>query len=416
MVQGGEAVRHQAGLTLTPIAPAAREPVLDALRGFAILGILLVNIEAMRDPGWLELLGSGAVAESGTWDGVVRFAIGWLAAAKFLSSLAILFGVGAALIAARSLNRGESPRPVLARRYAWLMVVGIAHMLLFPGDILFLYGLTGLALLPFVRLGAVAASCWSAAFFALYGAITVPILMSAGPPVDTPDADSFGLPAQALHAEAIAALTTGSLGDMVAAHVSQALFLQPLQLFVLPWVLALFLFGFAVTRAGIVSAPSAHRTLLERGAWLGLAVGLPANFALGFSGPLPGWGPIAADEPAWLTHLTTFGLTAGAPILAVGYLCVLSLMYSKRGTPGPLAAVGRMALTAYLLESALALAAFGGLRLYDTLTTASSLLVVAAIWATLLAFCPLWLRYFRLGPAEWLWRSLTYCRVQPMRR
>src|SRR6185436_12361401 len=106
----------------------------------------------MRGPDWLVLVSGGAVAASGAWDTIVRFAIGWFATGKFLSSLAILFGVGAALIAARSLRAGESPPPLLARRYAWLMVLGIAHMPIFPGDILFLYGLTGLALLAFVKL------------------------------------------------------------------------------------------------------------------------------------------------------------------------------------------------------------------------------------------------------------------------
>src|SRR5687767_812406 len=131
---------------MNPITPPEREPILDVLRGFAILGILLINIEVMRGPDWLILINGGAVDAAGPWDRTVRFALGWLATAKFLSSLAILFGVGAALIAGRSLRAGESPRALLTRRYACLMVFGFGHMFLFPGDILFLYGLTGLLL------------------------------------------------------------------------------------------------------------------------------------------------------------------------------------------------------------------------------------------------------------------------------
>jgi uncharacterized protein len=414
VVTGGQARGNQARLILTPIAPAEREPVLDALRGFAILGILLVNIEAMRSPSWLDLLGGFAVAEAGVWNNLVRFTIGWLAAAKFLSSLAILFGVGAALIASRALERGESPHALLARRYLWMLPFGLAHMLLFPGDILFLYGLTGLALLPFVRLGVVAALSWSAALLVFYGAIAFPILTTPAPAVDSAETESAEAVTQPLHAQALAALNDGSLTDMLSAHASQALFFQPLQLAVLPWILALFLFGFAIARAGILSDLAAHRSTLRIGAVLGLALGLPANFALGFYGPLPGWGPAPADEPAWLTTWTNVVLIAGSPVLAVGYLCTIALVCMRRGTPGPLEAVGRMALTAYILESALVLAAFGGLRLYDKLTTASALLVVAGIWALLLIFCPLWLRRFRMGPVEWLWRSLTYGRPQPL--
>jgi uncharacterized protein len=104
----------------------------------------------------------------------------------------------------------------------------------------------------------------------------------------------------------------------------------------------------------------------------------------------------------------------GEPVLAVGYLCALALVCLRRGPIYPLAAVGRMALTAYLLQSALALAVFGGLHYYDRLSSTAVALVAVGIWAVLLVVCPLWLRRFALGPAEWLWRSLTYGRVQTL--
>lgn len=400
---------------MNPIAPPEREPILDVLRGFAILGILLVNIEAMRGPGWLVMLSGGEVSAAGPWDTVVRFAIGWLATGKFLSSLAILFGIGAALIAARSLRAGESPRPLLARRYAWLMVLGIAHMLLFPGDILFLYGLTGLALLVFARLRTRALFGWSAAIYAAYVAMAMRFLAAVPQSGGESGAESFDSPLHELPAEAVAALTSGSYGDIFAAHASQAVWLQSLQLSALPWILALLLFGFAVARSGMLNDLEAHRALLRRGAWIGLGVGLPVNVVLGFGGPLSGWGLPPETQPAWITNWELFAQLIGESVLAVGYLCALSLLCLRRGAIRPLAAVGRMALTAYLLQSALALAVFGGLRLYDQLSTAAALLVVAGIWTALLIFCPLWLRWFQLGPVEWLWRSLAYGRAPAMR-
>ena len=357
------------------------------LRGFAILGILIVNMEVMRGSAWLEQLDSGAVvAQPGPLERIAGFAIGWLAAGKFLSSLAILFGVGAALIAARSLRADESPRPLLARRYIWLMAIGGGHMFVYPGDILFLYGATGLALLVFVKMRPLTALGWSLLLLAAYNALDFSILMNA-------------------------ALAADAFSDVLADHATQALYLQPLQFVVLPWVLGLFLLGYAVARAGIANDLASHRTMLKYGAGLGLAIGLPANFALGFAGPLPGWGPISPDEPAWVTGWTTFGLTLGAPILAVGYLCALALLCLRYGAPDRLAAVGRMALTAYLLESVLAVIVFRGFGLYDRLTTASAMIVVAGIWMVLLVLCPLWLRRFRMGPVEWLWRSLAYGRA-----
>lgn len=393
---------------------------MDGLRGFAILGILLVNIEVMRGSDWLVLTAGSATGALDLSDAFVQFTVGWLATAKFISSLAILFGVGAGLIAARSLRNGESPRPILARRYLWLAAFGAVHMLVFPGDILFLYGLTGFALLAFVTLHIPLLFAASGALLLLFSALgisfTAAVSRAESASAVASGDTSYAASMETLREQAIAAFSNGSLADIISAQISQSLVLQPAQIFVLPWILALFLFGYGVARAGIANHLEAYRPLLKRGAWIGLAAGLPANLGLGFFGTLAGFGARPQLESMWLTYWADFGQTLGAPLLAIGYLCALSLRFLDRGTPSALAAVGRMALTAYLLQSVLALAAFGGLRLYDRLSSTSALLVVAAIWGTLFLICPWWLRHFQMGPAEWLWRSLTYGYRQPLRR
>lgn len=406
-------------MSLSPTPPAEREPILDTLRGFAILGILLVNIEVMRGPDWLTLLDDGpAPAPSGLIDTVARFAIGWLATGKFVSILAILFGAGAALIAGRALRAGDSPRGPLARRYAWLCVFGIAHMLLlYPGDILFVYGVTGMLLLGFVTLRVRALLMWAAIILATYSTLGLQYVSRAlhAGHTEPGSADSYAMPGDDPRAEAIAAYTTGSYGDIVSAHTWHALLLQSGQLFALASILALFLVGYAIGRAGILTRLGAHRTLLTRGAWLGLGIGLPVNLVFGFLGPLGGFSGPAAGEPLWFTRWAIVAQVFGQPVLGLGYLCTLSLFCLRRGAIDSLAAVGRMALTAYLLQSALTLALIVQLQLYDGLTTASALLVVAGVWCALLVICPLWLRWFAMGPLEWLWRSLAYRRFQPMR-
>lgn len=406
---------------MNPTAPSEREPILDALRGFAILGILLVNVEVMRGPEWLIRLGGESLEPpEALIDRLAQFVVGWLAAGKFVSSLAFLFGIGAALIASRALQAGRSPRPLLARRYVWLMAFGLAHMLIYPGDILFLYGVTGIALLFFVRLRVRTLLLWAAAILAAYSALGVSYLASmaeAHAAVGDMEAAAEGLGelAHTHYSEALAAYGTGTPGDIAAVHVAHALLLQGMQFLGLPWILALFLFGYAAGRAGVVNDLRAHRGLLRGGAWLGLGFGLPLNIGLGLAGPLANWGPPPSTEPLWVTQWALIGDLIGEPVLALGYLCALALVCLSRGAISPLAAVGRMALSAYLAQSALALCVFGGLRYYDQLSAATALLVVTSIWALLLVACPLWLRAFRLGPVEWLWRSLTYGRVQPMR-
>lgn len=406
---------------MNPITSAEREPVLDALRGFAVLGILLINIEVMRSPDWFIMLSGEVITRSDSLlDAIVRFAIGWLATGKFVSSLSILFGIGAALIAARALRDGKSPRPLLARRYVSLMVFGIAHMLLYPGDILFVYGVTGICLLPFVMLRVPALMAWALGLFIAFNSLDVLHLMSmttleAAPYVDAAPAEMSDSTVNERRAATIAAFTQGSYLDIVPVHLWQALLLQSLQLSALPWILSLFLLGYATARAGVLSDLNAHRTALRAGALIGLGIGLPANIGVGLGGPLAGWGPTPAGEPLWITQWQTLGFVLGEPLLAIGYLCALVLLFLKRGAPARLVAVGRMTLTAYVAQSVLALSVFAGLRLYDQLTSATALLTVILIWCVLLVACPLWLRHFQIGPAEWLWRTLTYGRVQPLR-
>jgi len=400
---------------LNPVAPTEREPILDALRGFAILGILLVNIEIMRGPDWLVLTRGGTVAAGHLIDRIAQFAIGWLAAGKFISSLAILFGVGAALIVQRAVARGAPARPLLARRYVWLMVFGIAHMLIYPGDVLFVYGVAGFMLLPVIALPLSSMLRLSIVLMTVF--VAVALLLSVSLAGALPDAGevpvtSFDETIDRLLAETVAAYASGSAAEIAAVHVSHALLLQEGQFYMLPWIFALFLFGFAAGQAGIARDVRGWAPLLRRGAILGLSLGLPLNLGLGYGGPLSGYG--GYSDPLWITLWIASAQLAGAPILAVGYLCALAFYFLRHGVIRPLAAVGRMALTAYILESALALGFFGGLGLYGLLSTSSALLIVAAIWATLLVACPLWLRRFQLGPLEWLWRSLTYGRMQSL--
>jgi uncharacterized protein len=413
-----------------PTVGTTREPVLDALRGGALLGILLVNIHLLRGPDIWRIIAGETVQPTGTADRVAAALTGWLVAGKFISSFALLFGVGAALIAGRAAAAGRSPRPLLARRYGWLMLFGVTHMvLLFPGDILFLYGLAGLLLLLFLDARPATLVAWAASLVGAMSALAALLAVGGatlgGAGATTGSTSAGAPPAGSVAAfvadradQAAEAFATGSYLDVVAANAWQALFVQSSQLFTLPWILALFLVGYLVGRAGWIADLSQQRPALRRIALVGLAVGLPLNLPLLASGPLGSDGPFAdavATGPL-LALAVTVAQFVGAPVLAAGYLAAAALLFLRTGAPRPLAAVGRMALTGYLLHSLLALVAFAGFGLYGRTSVAGSLLVVVGIWTLLLVACPLWLRSFRFGPAEWLWRTLTYGRAPPFRR
>jgi uncharacterized protein len=402
-----------------PTSGRAREPILDVCRGFALLGILLINVELMRGPDIYAAF-TGDTPEVSGADGVVGFLTGWLAAGKFLSSFAIMFGLGAALIAGKPWAAGRSPRRLLARRYAFLIVLGLAHMfLLFSGDILFAYGIAGLVLLVFSDVKIRAALWWAGGILGVLLVLGVGFtaLMGALPesPADDPVAASMEQLFGERAADAVTARQDGTYLDVVVANAWEALFIQTSQLIVLPWVVALFLFGFAVGRTGIIQDLPAHRDHLRRAVRVALPLGLLLNLPNGFLGPLAmgaGMQPDAGADP--VVVLSTAAQIVGAPILAVGYLGAVALLSLRLGVFRPLAAVGRMALTAYLLQSALALIAFAGFGLYGRLGTAEAMLVVVAVWGVLLVVCPLWLRRFEFGPAEWIWRAWTY-RSSPAR-
>ena len=405
---------------VAPTAPTQREPVLDVLRGFAMLGILLINIEYMRGSD-VYLAFIGDTTPSGLIDRITQFGMGWLAAGKFVASFAILFGIGAALIAGRALRAGHSPRRLLARRYGLLIGFGLAHMvLLFPGDILFLYGLTGLVLLAFVHVRARTALWWAAGLLAVstlfFVAATAGTAFAPEPDPDDPAVVANIELFLDQQEQAVAAYTEGSYAEVIGVQAVQAGIMQVGQLIMLPWVLALFLIGVAVVRSGVLDDLAGHRRFLRRTALIGLGVGLPTNLLLGQLGPLWGGATLqpGGESPGLLMAAAAVQLL-GAPLLASGYLAAVALLALRFGASRHLVGIGRMALSAYLLQSLLALLVFAGLGWYDRLGSAQALLVVAGIWAVLLVACPAWMRHFRYGPAEWLWRSLTYGARQPLR-
>lgn len=204
--------------------------------------------------------------------------------------------------------------------------------------------------------------------------------------------------------------------DVAQAMVGRAgdyLLRLPLLLTRLPAVLAMMLLGFCVGKLGLLRDVEAHLPLLRRARAWGLGAGLlfSALVTLAYTG-LP---PFAA-----LTALGLNQVLAG-PVLAIGYAATFVLLARRPGVGrllAPLASYGRTALTSYLLQSALCgLLFYGyGLGLVGQVGSLAALLIAVALNGLLIALSGLWLRHFAIGPAEWLWRSLTAGRAQTLRR
>jgi uncharacterized protein len=187
---------------------------------------------------------------------------------------------------------------------------------------------------------------------------------------------------------------------------------------VLARILACFLFGFWLWRRRVFQRPEEHRERLRRWWPWFLAVGLAGN--LGYAGISAVYAP-DLSEPTALGAAMWFSSAVGVPALSLFYGSAVLLMFQApalRGLFAPFCAVGRTALTNYLLQSAVCIWIFYGFGLgyFGRVRPPAGLVLAAGIYAGQVGLSALWLRAFRYGPAEWLWRSLTYGASQPMRR
>lgn len=398
-----------------PITTTERVDALDVVRGFAILGILLVNILLFAGPSDLRPGGyEGA-------DLVLRGLVGVFAETKFITAFAMLFGLGLAYQVARADDRERPGLPLVARRLAVLAVIGGVHaVLIWSGDILLPYVVLGLILLPFLRRQPRTCVIWAAALlvglalFMLAGGGLFALGKAVGGPemAEVIDAEVAELAAFTDAAEEV--YTDGSYLDQVTFRATQELpLIWGSIVFVLPMLVAMGLLGVAIVRSGMLADLASRRPLLRRWTIIGLAVGLPMN-------AVAGWlisGDATATTPS---SILGWGLlVSGGPVLALGY----ASMVARGALARPDAAVwrwlgnvGRTALSNYLLQSVLATAVFYGLGLYGQLPLTVAFLAVPAIWAVNLLASAWWTARFRFGPVEWLWRLGTYGTVPPLRR
>lgn len=389
--------------------PGGRFDSLDALRGLAVLGVLVVNVTFMAAPVLFLPPEEVQIGGFDTVDAFLSGLVAWLINGKMIALLAALFGAGMGLIAMRNLASGRLRRVLFVRRSLFLIVLGLFHMmLLFPGDILFAYGVTGLIAILFLRRSPKALLWWAG------GIATLGFLIVAATNVATQmlDASDLASSFDAELASATAAYDERNYGGVITANATMAVLVQiSATILGQTWILPLFLIGMAAAKAGIIANPSAHRALLRRTAWIGIAAGLPANLLLFPMGVLGANGVIPPDGGVGMAIVSAAVTVFAVPLLSAGYAGALTLLWLRVQAPRPLVAVGRMALTAYLLQSLLAFGFFFGFAVYGDVDFAASLLLVLAIWAVITAFCVLWLKRFTFGPMEWLWRVVTYLRV-----
>lgn len=398
-----------------PTTTGERIRSLDVLRGFAVLGILIMNIQSfsMISAAYINPAAYGDLSGANLWVWIVSHV---LAADKFMSIFSMLFGAGIALMAERVEAAGGRPGGVHYRRMLWLLLFGLAHAyLIWYGDILVGYSLCGMLAYLFRRLPPVKLVAAASLFFlvpALLYALTSYSIRYWPPESYAQTLRSWLPPPEVVNSE-LNAMRSGWLGQMPS-RTTGALFLQTFLFFFQAFwrVMAMMLLGMALYKWGVLSA-TRTRTFYWRLFVFALVPGLILitagvhwNFAAGWN----------MDYSMFLGTVPNYIGSAG---VALGYIALVMLAVSGRRVQrlqALLAGVGRMAFSNYILMSLLAMFTFygNGLGLFGSVDRVQQALLVLAIWGVVLVVTPLWLSRFRYGPLEWLWRTLAYLKRQPL--
>ncbi|WP_327305591.1 DUF418 domain-containing protein [Streptomyces sp. NBC_01298] len=381
----------------------ARIPEVDALRGFALLGILLVNATVMASP----YAAAGAVdPDTTTFDRAAEGVVQTLLVGKFYLLFSFLFGYSFTLQQDSAAREGASAVPRMLRRSLGLLVLGLLHaVLLYTGDILMTYALLGLVLVA-------ARNCPPGtalrAARVVYGCASALLLLTGLGSLFMSDAEAAELTALPPEFATLVADYRGDPASVVRANLGQLPDTLLAILLMGGFVLTAFLTGLYCGKRRLLADTGGYAARMRRICVLGVAVGLPGSLfmALATGGAL---------GPRWSLLGSVVGMVT-APALTAAYVCgMLLFMRTARGgrTAELLAPAGRMALTNYLSQSlvmALVFTAYG-LALYDRVGTATVVLGALVLYAAQLALSKHLMARYRYGPVEWLLRAVTLARL-----
>lgn len=435
------ALQYAPATAATPPAPASsaeRFAVLDVIRGFAVFGILIANIQWFNFPSESDYL-LRPPWQSGS-DAVTNWLLTIFVRGKFYTLFALLFGAGFALQMTRLRSRGARFWTLYLRRVLVLAGFGFVHVVaIWYGDILHAYAAMGLLLLLFAWMrprwlivaGLIAfcvphgITAWRTHQFQQRVAADPELAKEleydralyaeyiAGEITIVPEREKF---TQEYNAMEETAYTSASYADALSMRFT----MLPGRFSRFPWpwfrTLGLFLLGAAAVRAGVIAEPQRHRTLLFALATRALPAGLVAAGAYAWFRATSveffmfDWPRLAA----WvLRDVQALLMAAG-----IAAIFLLTLSGPLPRALNPLAAVGRTALTNYIAQSVICTTLFYGygFGLYGHISLTGGVLIALMIFAVQVAISAVWLHYFRFGPLEWLWRSLTYLCPQPLRQ
>jgi len=401
-----------------PTTAAQRFGSIDTLRGFALLGILVPNIVAFAWP--MGAMTNATIISDDPANELAHTITATAFLGKFMFLFAMLFGSGVIMYARKfdtadetgqyhsKLRRGAA---LWYSRCAWLLLFGMMHAyLLWYGDILTFYAIAGLTALWWIRRLDPKVQFFGGLTLYYFGSLLMISFSAFG---------YWALSAGHIQAHELSADPaieivgyTGTYFDAFKTRFFTTLIMQlTIGLLFLPMLWGIMSMGMGLTRMGILTGER-PLSFYVKTAIICLGLGIPLTAGSFFANY-----QLFSLEPGFMWQ--SFAQPVGVP-LALGYAALviaLSKWNPARFISTPLAAVGRMALTNYFLQTILCTTFFYGYGFgrFASIEYPSLWLVVLAVWSINITFSILWLHFFTMGPFEWLWRVLTYRQIVPIR-
>ena len=408
-------------LDVRPTAEGDRLEVLDAMRGFALGGIFLLNLAVFSGFAFMtpEMMSASPTAAV---DLPVAGLVVWLGYGKFYSLFSLLFGIGFSLQLAAAVRRGDERLRVFKRRLLVLVAIGAVHLYIWEGDILVLYALVGFFLIPFRRLPdrtllrssvalVFAPVLLEVLIVATHGALDpgAPLLRAGDAALVATGFPAGTMPFPVLRDAGWAEYFRFQLSGVFFRYADLLSTGRPFK------VLAMFVLGLWVGRSGMLTDMTPWLPTLRRMRVWCFAVGLPAAamhamLMLGGSG-----------GSEWLKVAGAAAYALGVAPLALGYATTFVILWQSeawRARLERLAPAGRMALTNYLTHTIVAMTVFYGIGFgqMGRLGPVWWPLMVVAMISAQVALSRWWLARFAFGPVEWIWRQATYGQRLGLRR
>ena len=394
---------------IAPISLEERIELLDVLRGLAVCGILIGNVQWFSGYGMMP---PALAAQSPLADRITHFLVHFFVEGKFYSIFSFLFGFGFALQIARAKERGDLKASLFKRRLFWLLVIGLLHAyLLWAGDILSIYAGMGFLLILFRKKTDDALLKWALILLAvpiLTYILLYVLFIAFVPPetvakLDAAQVEMWNNTIRNVPQSSYLQIISGFNLNYIVGRYASLIFEMRL-----PKILAMFLLGLYAYRRGFFQNLSSHRPFIRRVLIYGLILGLVGNIAFA---ALAGREAVLPPSPVGIIGVISYAF--GVPALTLFFIALITTLWQKavwRRLLAFLAPVGRMALTNYLLQTVICVLIFYGYGFgqFGKFGASGATLIALTIFLFQIVMSALWLKYFSYGPMEWIWRQLTY--------